>query len=344
MQIKASKMKAGCPVIALTTGDPAGIGPEITARLFAGFKPARSAAFIIGSSEILIPWAQRFGWRCPIVGSEEAVSLCRNMRVGEVRIVDTGCRGPIPAGKASRAGGIHAGRAIDLACHLARKRLAQAIVTAPISKESLNLAGYPFPGHTEMLSDYFDSPRCQMMMVYRRFRVVPLTRHLPLSMVPEQLSEDRIVTCLEVVDQALREYFGVPAPRIAVASLNPHAGEEGLLGPEEITKIQPALRRASEMGIQAEGPFASDSLFQSAAKGRYDAYISMYHDQGLIPFKMVAKKRGINVTIGLPVIRTSVDHGTAFDIAGKGEADVSSLEAAYRLAERIAVRRPSKVF
>jgi 4-hydroxythreonine-4-phosphate dehydrogenase len=190
-----------------------------------------------------------------------------------------------------------------------------------------------------MLADRLASPNCQMMMVYNRLRVVPATRHIPLLDVPKQVTETLLDNCLAVVHRALGEHFGIGRPRIALAALNPHAGEGGVLGTEEIEVIMPAIERAGRNGMQVEGPFAADSLFQTYRERRYDAYVTMYHDQGLIPFKMVARKRGVNVTVGLPVIRTSVDHGVAFDIAGRGVAGTASLAAAYRLAERIAGRR-----
>jgi 4-hydroxythreonine-4-phosphate dehydrogenase len=255
-------------------------------------------------------------------------------------IFDTGCKGEVPPGKCSRAGGMHAGKAIDLAIRLASKGIVQAIVTAPVSKEALNKAGFNYNGHTEMLAHNFASPDCQMMMVYQGLRVVPLTRHLPIVEVAGHISEERILTCLSVVDRSLKEQFGVESPRIAVCALNPHSGEGGILGYEEKRVIQPAIRKAKKRKIQACGPFAADSLFQSAPGGPFDAYVSMYHDQGLIPFKLLARKRGVNVTIGLPVVRTSVDHGVAYDIAGKGRADPASLQAAYILAEELVRNRP----
>jgi 4-hydroxythreonine-4-phosphate dehydrogenase len=335
------------PVIALTSGDPAGIGPELIANLFSKFRPARSKSLILCSPEVIKPWVDRFGWNCPIIGSLEELKQAEDIISADAYIFDTGCRGSIAAGKCSRRGGTHAGTAIELACNLAESGTAQAIVTAPASKEALNLAGYRYKGHTEMLADYFSSPHCQMMMVYRALRVVPLTRHVPLADVAGHLNEELIVTCLNEVNRALKKQFGIESPRIAVCALNPHAGEGGILGDEEKQVIQPSIRKAKRKKIRAYGPFAADSLFQFAPDGPFDAYISMFHDQGLIPFKLLAKMRGVNVTIGLPVVRTSVDHGVAYDIAGKGEADPASLLAAYQLAEKLvanqAASRPASV-
>ncbi|NIM19310.1 MAG: 4-hydroxythreonine-4-phosphate dehydrogenase PdxA [Candidatus Latescibacteria bacterium] len=335
----APRDQATSPIIAVTTGDPAGIGPEIVVAFFAAFQPSHSKAVVIGSPEVIRPWADRYGWNCPILSTPEEMDEVEQTVSFGAYVLDTGCGDPVPAGRSSREGGKHAGRAIELACRLADGGLVEAIVTAPISKESLNMAGYAYSGHTEMLAAHFDSPDSQMMMVYRELRVVPLTRHLAIAAVREHVTERRILACLAVVDRALRDDFDIDAPRIAVAALNPHAGEGGAMGREEVDVIAPALRRAREEGIRAEGPFAADSLFQSSLEGRYDAFVTMYHDQGLIPFKMAAQKRGVNVTIGLPVIRTSVDHGVAFDIAGKGEADVASIKAAYELAEKLVEAR-----
>jgi 4-hydroxythreonine-4-phosphate dehydrogenase len=328
------------PVIALTAGDPAGIGPEIIAHLFSTYRPAHSRTLILCSPKVIRPWVDQFGWSCPIVSSLKELHQLEETISFDICIFDTGCKGVVPPGKCSRTGGMHAGKAVDLAIRLATKGVVQAIVTAPLSKEALNRAGYHYNGHTEMLAHNFASPDCQMMMVYQGLRVVPLTRHLPIAEVAGQISEERILACLSVVNRSLEEQFGVESPRIAVCALNPHSGEGGMLGHEEQQVIQPALRKATKRKIRAYGPFAADSLFQSAPDGPFDAYISMYHDQGLIPFKLLARKRGVNVTVGLPVVRTSVDHGVAYDIAGKGRADPASLQAAYILAEELVKNRP----
>jgi 4-hydroxythreonine-4-phosphate dehydrogenase len=323
------------PVIAVTSGDPAGIGPEITGRCFSAFEPRRSIALLVGSVSVIEPWLSRPVASNEVVDEDGAVAALQPDRTPRVMIYDTGCREPYPSGEDSRGGGIHAGTAIDVAARLAKAGLAQAIVTAPISKQSLNQGGYPYNGHTEMLAHLLDSPRCQMMMVFRSVRVVPLTRHVPVRDVSRHITSEKLMTCLKVVKEALVDQFGVPDPHIAVAALNPHAGDGGLLGTEEIEVIGPALREARRAGIRVTGPVAGDALFQSIQNGTYDAFVSMYHDQGLIPFKMVSKRRGVNVTVGLPVIRTSVDHGVAYDIAGKGIAEVASLKEAYHLAETL---------
>jgi 4-hydroxythreonine-4-phosphate dehydrogenase len=324
------------PFIAITVGDPAGVGPEIVAKTFGRRRPARSSALVIGAASVL----PKLLLRAPdvaCVSPEEVPGL--PARHGRLYIVDTGCRAKYRPGRDTRGGGEHAGKAIDVACRLARANRIRAIVTAPISKRALAMAGYHFTGHTEMLATRLKAPDCQMMMVYRDLRVIPVTRHLPIKRVSRALTQERIVTALTVVDRSLREQFHVTNPRIAVCGLNPHAGEGGTLGSEEQETIVPAIRRARRRGIDITGPVAADALFQEARSGTFDAFLAMYHDQGLVPFKMLARRRGVNVTIGLPVVRTSVDHGVAYDIAGRGIATGASLLAAYRLAEKLTTGR-----
>jgi 4-hydroxythreonine-4-phosphate dehydrogenase len=331
--------RGNAPVIAVTAGDPAGIGPEIVAHFFAGFRPAASAAVVIGSPSVLEPWADRFGWRMELLGGAEEISAPGRARKGTIFVLDSGCRAEYPAGEHSDGGGRHAGKAVELACRLANSKLIDAIVTAPISKKSLSLAGYEYTGHTEMLADLLRADTCEMMMVYKKLRIVPLTRHLPLSEVSSRMDSRRALECIETVDRALKSLFAIDTPRIAFAALNPHAGDRGLLGSEEITIVQPALDEARAKGIDVAGPVPGDVVFQTVHSGEYDAYIAAYHDQGLIPFKMVARGRGVNVTIGMPIIRTSVDHGVAFDIAGQGTASTTSLREAYTLAEKLSRRQ-----
>jgi len=323
------------PWIAVTTGDPAGVGPEIVARFFARRAPEASVAILVGSRAALDPWAARYGLEYSVAGSGAALAGAVASSSSNVVLFDTGVDDPVVPGADSEAGGRHAGRAIEAACDLVKNHTASAVVTAPISKNSLNLAGFHYSGHTEMLAHYLNSPHCQMMMVHENLRVVPLTRHLPIREVPGRITVDHIVTCMSVVRRGLRDTFGVAAPRIAVAGLNPHAGDGGVIGDEETRVIAPALEKLRADGLDVDGPLSADAMFQSAMDPgrRYDAYVAMYHDQGLVPFKMLAQRRGVNVTVGLPVLRTSVDHGTAFDIAGQGIAETESLEAAYKLAE-----------
>ncbi|UCG52623.1 MAG: 4-hydroxythreonine-4-phosphate dehydrogenase PdxA [Candidatus Latescibacterota bacterium] len=348
------RARLGKPVIAVSAGDPAGVGPEIVAHLFAKYKPARSVALLVGARQVFRPWFERFG--CPLeelpvpsggrgVGTLSLAAAAaietrlRTRGIPRVFTLDTGCRERYSLGRDSKSGGRHAGIALELVCHLAASGHIAGLVTAPISKRSLGLAGYPFTGHTEMFSHFFDAPDCQMVMVHGKFRVVPLTRHLPLKDVSRALTVERVTVGLLAVAAAIKEDFGVVKPHLAVAGLNPHAGDGGIVGKEEIDVIVPAIKRVRRRGVRITGPVPGDALFQQAETGEFDVFVSMYHDQGLIPFKLIAKRRGVNVTVGLPLVRTSVDHGVAYDIAGKGVANVASLEAAYRLAEQLVNRR-----
>lgn len=334
-------------IIAVTSGEPAGIGPEIVVRLFAGFTPADSIAVLVGAQKVFDPWLARVGVDFPVVESIESVVR----KAGRIYILHTDVDADFPTSEDSVEGGRHSGRAIELACELANNHSVHGIVTAPISKKSLKLANFPFPGHTEMLARYLNAPNCQMMMVYDNFRVVPLTRHLPLRAVSDHITMDSIMTCVRETAKALASDFEISGPRIGVAGLNPHAGDAGVFGNEELDIIMPAIERLCAEGIDVIGPLAGDGLFPLALKdlesaagdatkrGRFDAYISMYHDQGLVPFKTLAQRRGANVTVGLPVVRTSVDHGVAYDIAGQGIAETKSLQRAYKLAEEMCIRR-----
>ena len=324
------------PVIAVTSGEPGGIGPEIVAKLFARYRPARSITLVIGSPELFARWKRRFRFAPLLVTSvDEARAAAKR---GRVFLLDTGIRAEYPVGANSEGGGLHAGTSIRMACELAKNRSVAAIVTPPASKKSLNLGHFDYPGHTEMLAHYLMAPDCQMMMVCGGLRVVPFTRHVPLARVAGELQPNRLATCIRVTAEALKRDFKIARPRIAVAGLNPHAGEEGVIGTEDRDTIAPVVELLRAEGIDANGPFPADAMFQSApdavrGAGRYHAYVAMYHDQGLVPFKMLAQRRGVNVTVGLPTPRTSVDHGTAYDIAGKGIAEADSLREAYTLAE-----------
>jgi len=340
------------PVVAVTIGDPAGVGPEITARLFAGFRPGRSSAVLVGSRGALDPWLERAGLDPDHeTGDPDRAVTAAREAAGRIVVYDIGVDDPYPSGEDSVGGGRHAGEAIKRACELTRNWPVGAIVTAPISKKSLNLAKLQFPGHTEMLARYLNAPDCQMMMVCGSLRVVPLTRHVPLREVSGHITGKSITTCVRVVAHALDSDFGVDSPRIAVAGLNPHAGDGGVLGGEEGTVIVPALERLRSEGIDVAGPIPADAMFPQAyrdfradpaGRGGYDAYIAMYHDQGLAPFKMMSQRRGVNVTVGLPVVRTSVDHGVAYEIAGKGTAETDSLLKAYKLSEELCHKRAKK--
>jgi 4-hydroxythreonine-4-phosphate dehydrogenase len=279
-----------------------------------------------------------------------------------VFLSDTGVTARYTIGADSAGGGLHAGTSMRIACDLARAGLVHGIVTPPASKKSFQLANFDFPGHTEMLARYLNAPDCQMMMARRDLRVIPLTRHVPIAEVASDLTPELLETCVRVTDDALRRDFRIARPRIDVAGLNPHAGEDGVIGTEDRDVIAPVIERLRRRKINVSGPHPADAMFQSAPiaaaapdrttgriartgarkQGYPDAYIAMYHDQGLVAYKMLAQKRGVNVTIGLPTPRTSVDHGTAYDIAGRGVAEIDSLLEAYRLCEYLANRRAQR--
>jgi 4-hydroxythreonine-4-phosphate dehydrogenase len=342
------------PIIAVTCGDPGGIGPELVAKLFGRWRPARSVAVVIGAPFLYEKWRRRFRFSAPVV---KAIDEVRGR--ARVFILDTGITADFTLGADSQGGGLHAGTSMRISCDLARARLIQAIVTPPASKKSFNLAHFDFPGHTEMLAHYLNAPDCQMMMARRDLRVIPFTRHVPVSQVPRELRPGALETCLRITAEALRSDFRIARPKIEVAGLNPHAGEDGVIGTEDRDIIAPVVEKMRREKIDVSGPFPADAMFQSAPlaarapdrtlrrstakssrrQGYPDAYVAMYHDQGLVAYKMLAQKRGVNVTIGLPTPRTSVDHGTAFDIAGRGIAETDSLLEAYRLAEYLAGRR-----
>jgi 4-hydroxythreonine-4-phosphate dehydrogenase len=315
--------------IALTIGDPAGIGPEIAAALFSGKTD-------FGADIALIGDAASSGLPFPVAGDAEITGalLADALESGGPVIVDTGGGRDIPAGGPSAAGGAVCGEAVETAVRLAREGAVEGIVTGPVSKKALSLAGYDYIGHTDMLSDLFDSPDCQMVMVSGELRIVILTRDIPLSRVPAAVTGERITAGVKVTASALEELWGITAPRIDVAALNPHGGDGGVTGTEEIDVIIPAIAELVRGGIDARGPFPADTLFLEPEKRGCDAIVALYHDQGMIPFKSAGFERGVNMTIGLPVVRTSVCHGTAYDIAGRGEAASGSLGAALELAVR----------
>jgi 4-hydroxythreonine-4-phosphate dehydrogenase len=325
--------------IAITLGDINGIGPEVTLKALQIWEPpAGFRVVLIGPASALKFWKVRLRldlslphfnnldeWR----GDALVAMLDKATAVGSRPEVY------VHPGQLSAEAGKHAGAALLQAIELAHARKVHAIVTAPVSKQALNLAGFHFPGQTELLADGFVVPDFAMMLVAGDLRVALVTSHLPLRQVPEALSQELILRRLLVLNHDLQTRFRIHAPRFAVTGLNPHAGEGGLLGDEEQNIIAPAIRLAREDGIAAEGPFSADALFGQFRKKNFDVYLAMYHDQGLIPLKMFGFGRAVNYTAGLPVIRTSPDHGTAFDIAGKGIADPTSMVEALQLAAHL---------
>lgn len=319
------------PPLALTMGDPAGIGGEVAAKAHAS-RAVRRPFFLIGDPA----WAAGFGPVAEIAAPAEAAGVFPDA----LPVLPERLAAPAPPGAPVAANAAAVIRSIERAVALTRSGEAAAVVTLPINKKALyDGAGFAYPGHTEFLAALGGVARSVMMLAAPGLRVVPVTIHIPLAEAPRQLTADLIVETARTVAAALQRDFGVAAPRLAVAGLNPHAGEGGAMGTEDRDLIAPAVARLVGDGIDARGPLPADTMFHEAARATYDAALCMYHDQALIPVKMLDFARGVNVTLGLPFIRTSPDHGTAYDIAGRGLADPTSLIEALNLAAAMAARR-----
>ncbi|OKY74460.1 MAG: 4-hydroxythreonine-4-phosphate dehydrogenase PdxA [Desulfobulbaceae bacterium DB1] len=328
--------------LVMTMGCPVGIGPELILKFFAGAasRAATAPVVVIGDPSVLA-WCSRVlsiparivPWQPgePVHPGVIAVHAPTASPFLDPQSLVWG-RPDILTGKAMACW-------IETAVALALEGQVRGVVTCPITKKALCEAGYHFPGHTEMLASLCRSGNYAMMMAGDRLKVTLVTIHVPLARVPSALTSDKVVELIVMTGRSLRDDFAVPSPRLAVAALNPHAGESGLFGDEEERIIGPAIRRAAEEGWLVSGPYPPDTVFHKAAGGAFDAVVCMYHDQGLIPFKLLHFADGVNVTIGLPIVRTSVDHGTAYDIAGQGKADPSSLIAAVAMAGKIAANR-----
>lgn len=331
------------PVLIITPGDPAGIGPEIIVRALEepDVVSAGSRIIVLGYPEHYPE--RRLGgeidWRSwPDAG---LAAIGRPDEAGIFFVIPPGpAPGPVTPGVGSDTGARTALTCLDLAISAALAGQADAIVTGPIHKENLRRIGFEHPGHTECLAERAGGSQVAMMLVGGGLRVVLATIHEPLAKVPSLLNVDHLFDLLGLIGRSAAD-FGLDRPRIGVAGLNPHAGEGGLFGREEIEIIAPAVARARTAGVEASGPFSADTLFHRALKGEFDIILAMYHDQGLIPVKTLDFHGGVNVTLGLPFIRTSPDHGVAYEIAGRGVADPGSMAAAIRLAESLAGRRRS---
>ena len=321
------------PRIGITMGDPAGIGPEILVKalqneeIYGICRPV-----VIGDLRIM----------------EEAVSMLNSpmalLPIDDLRHFSdrTGTINLLPASRLTadaarlESPSSETGKAMESyilkGVEMALADRIGALVTAPITKTGLKMAGSRFHGHTELIAHHTQTDRFAMMMAGQRLKVVLTTIHIPLARVPEFLTRERILEIIRLTYHSLVDRFGIPRPRIAVAGLNPHAGEDAMFGREEQEIIDPALDAAREKGIDVTGPLPPDTVFHHAVQGRFHAVVCMYHDQGLIPFKLIHFKDGVNTTLGLPIIRTSVDHGTAYDIAWTGKADDTSLREAVKMA------------
>ena len=325
------------PLFAITMGCPVGIGPEIIARYFAENSSGRPPLVVVGDMAALRRGAEACGLSLDFVSWQPEEAL-KDRTVPVLPLSHLNGQSLI-WGQPNAATGAAAASYITAATRLIQEGVFAAMITAPISKKSLRDAGYPYPGHTEMLAALTKTPRVHMMLAGDKLRVMLVTIHCPLKEVAVRLNRDDILDCIRTCDATLRRDFALAKPRLTVAALNPHAGENGLFGDEEGRLILPAIEQARAAGINVQGPLPPDTVFHSAASGHYDAVICMYHDQGLIPFKLLHFKDGVNLTCGLPIIRTSVDHGTAYDIAGSGQASHDSLAAAIEMAATIARNR-----
>lgn len=327
------------PLIAVTMGDPAGIGPEIIAKLIADQSIGDLCRLlVIGDAGVMHKQVRESGLSLEVRSSRTAADA----EPGKVNVLDLAVvdlkshHWGRPDASSGNAVVAYVRKAVDLAL----RGNVGAIVTAPLNKELMNAAGHHYAGHTELLAELTGAKEYGMLFVGGGLRVILATIHVALKDVPQHITHESVLKTLRLAHHALLA-FGIEKPRIGVAALNPHAGEGGLFGAEEIEILLPAVLEARSQGIHASDPLPADTLFHKALNKHFDVVAAMYHDQGLAPLKMLAFGRSVNVTVGLPIIRTSVDHGTAYDIAGKGCADPASLREAVKLAVDLAQRKES---
>lgn len=324
------------PAIGITMGDPTGIGPEIIAKALSTeglYRICRPIVF--GDPAILARTLERLGLpsRVEVISSPPE----RGFSSAKILLFASSHLDPdsVHFGHPDRVCGEAMVRYIIDAVQWVKDGRLQALTTCPINKQAMNLAGHPFSGHTELLAHLVQSPRTAMMFLGKRWKVILVTTHLPLKEISNWITRERVFSTIQMAHQGLRQFFSLSSPRIAVLGLNPHCGEEGLLGEEEEKAILPAIEEARQQGIDVQGPFPGDSFFDLSAENHFDVTVAMYHDQGLIPVKMVDFREAVNFTLGLPFVRTSVAHGTAYDIAGQGLADPTNLVKAIRTAAEL---------
>ncbi len=349
----STPLNSARPIIANTMGDPAGIGPEIIAKALAHAELRTMARFlVVGDRTIMERAVALTGVALNVVTVPRPSDTGNDP--GTLYLHDLGNlnHSAFEYGRLSGFCGQAAYEAIESAISLALDGSVEATVTAPINKEALKLAGIPYAGHTEIFADKTGTADYAMMLVHDSLRVVHVSTHLSLREACDRVTEERVARVIGLADEAVRR-FGIRTPSIAVAGLNPHAGENGLFGREEIEQIAPAIRAARSGGMKIVGPLPPDTLFPRAAAGEYDCVVVMYHDQGHIPLKLLGftydksaegftDVKGVNITLGLPIIRTSVDHGTAFDKAGTGVASETSIVQAIRYATQLTQQTPQK--
>jgi 4-phospho-D-threonate 3-dehydrogenase / 4-phospho-D-erythronate 3-dehydrogenase len=327
------------PTIGITMGDPAGIGAEVVVKALADHSLRARAKFIIYGMHEQIAFATDMAELTPYwfrQPHEEAKRIKSGVVLADYDEYVLDChhigRESIEAGRASI-------RFAEEAIEDARNGVIDAIVTGPINKTAWEMAGFPFPGHTELLATRCKARHVTMMFTAGPLRVALASVHQALFDLRNSFTIGLVFQPIDLLHQALRDWFGIPRPKIAVAALNPHAGENGRFGDEEARVIQPAIEMARHADIKASGPYPADTLFWRAAQGEFDGVVAMYHDQALIPVKLLAFNSAVNVTLGLPIIRTSVDHGTAYDIVGKNKADPGSMKEAIKLAIELTTHR-----
>nr|NIS40819.1 4-hydroxythreonine-4-phosphate dehydrogenase PdxA [Desulfuromonadales bacterium] len=332
----------------VTMGDPTGIGPEIIVRswLAGGFDAASRPLLVVGDAGTLQRATEVFGKKAAVEEAGGPHGLASHLLRVDSRRLHVRALSALPAtelvaGQPDDACGRAMAEYVLWACDRCLAGEAAGMVTAPINKAAIRQAGYRFAGHTELLAERCGVGRVVMMLAGARLKVCLATTHLSVQEVPGALSSETILQTIRITDESLRRFYRREKPRLAVLALNPHAGEQGAFGDEEERFIRPAIEAARTRGIEASGPHSADTLFHFAARGDYDAVVCMYHDQGLIPLKLLHFDDAVNVTLGLPIVRTSVDHGTAYDLAGTGRASTASLEAAVSLADDMAAKDPS---
>jgi 4-hydroxythreonine-4-phosphate dehydrogenase len=326
------------PVVGITMGDAAGIGPEITMKALADAEMySICRPVVIGDAKIL----QRAN---DVIHANLDVNRIRQPSAGKYELGTVDCvdldllPADLPFGQLSAVAGDAAFRFVESAIQMAERHEIDAICTAPLNKEALHMGGHMYPGHTEILAELTGTQDFAMMLTARKLRVIHVTTHIGLIDAVNAITPDRVLRVIRLVDTTLRK-ASIERPRIAVCGINPHAGEHGLFGHgEDEQKVLPAVERARSEGIDAQGPLPADTVFFRAGRGDFDAVVAMYHDQGHAPVKVLGLESGVNITVGLPIIRTSVDHGTAFDIAGTGVADADSMKEAIRQAALLAPR------
>ena len=330
------------PIVLVTMGDFNGIGAEVALKAVSSPVVQKLCRPVLaGSMDVFKYYARNMRRKIFLAGIENLSSLKSHDDTEEVPVLHLGKSVPphIAIGKVSKEAGRYAAEAIEVSANLCLREHADAMVTAPVSKEAMHAAGYRHHGQTDLLAEICGGAKVAMMLIANKFRVGLTTVHLPLKDVHRFITRRLVFEKLSVVHRSLEQDFAIPSPTIAVLGLNPHAGENSILGAEEKREILPALRKARLHRMHAEGPFPADGFFGTHAYTGYDAVLAMYHDQGLIPFKMIGFDMGVNFTAGLPIVRTSPDHGTAFEIAGKNIASPASMIEAIKMAVTIVRNR-----